>query len=57
MIWEDMQWIYPTQVPFTDKKYSKEVDFQETCYSKINVARIKEIRYIFAIRSKTYPFN
>ena len=49
--------MYSTQVPFTDKEYSKEVGFQETCYSKINVARIKEIRDIFAIRSKIYPFN
>ena len=39
------------------QEYSKEVGFQEISYSKINVARIKEIRHIFAIRSKIYPFN
>ena len=49
--------MYSTQVPFTDKEYSKEVGFQEICYSKINVARIKEIRDIFAIRKQNLSFQ
>ena len=46
-----------SEVPNTSYIYRQEyseVGFQEAYYSKMKVTRIKEIRDIFAIKSKIY---